>query len=409
MSKQQREYDKKSDSRKKLKKCESESFIENALKSLIQHFMCEMKIKSSSNKNDDYGNHNKTLNFSHLVCHEANPINHNSNSKTLGVDRLANWAERGDGLLPNGSKILPDSSCSFGLVKDKECRDPHKAYGQPCSKSNRPPERLQFLVNLKEALSNKRRSRLTTGIKGINSSDNVFSTMRINIVKGANTVAHTDVLRSSLLPNYFVQYSPYPQKDSCNFQLELKNWPLFKTSIVSWNNKLLIPFEYNQGQNDEVFDYANGTGGYLKMIGLDGGNAPKWFILSPAELDNLSPFEKLSKGEAVAGIKGDKVYILRNNEYQIYESWEQVPMVSLNEIFTNAGNLDDDKVPRQMNTSFKKFGVLYRFNGWEQIHYVDPSSTDLNAIRLHIFFRNVRTIGVCQHAKAGSGNVEVIE
>ena len=128
----------------------------------------------------------------------------------------------------------------------------------------------------------------------------------------------------------------------------------------------MIPFEYNQSQKGEVFGYANGTGGYLKMIGLDGGNAPKWFILSPAELDNLSPFKKLPKGEAVAGIKGDKVYILRNNGYQIYESWEQIPMVSLNGIFTNVDNLEDDKVPRQMNTRFKKFGVLHRFNGWEK-------------------------------------------
>ena len=112
---------------------------------------------------------------------------------------------------------------------------------------------------------------------------------------------------------------------------------MFKTSIVSWNNKLLIPFEYNQGQKGEVFDYANGTGGYLKMIGLDGGNAPKWFILSPAELDNLSPFKKLSKGEAVAGIKGIKYtfseimsikYMRVGNKYQWFPSMRFLQMLA---------------------------------------------------------------------------------
>ena len=139
---------------------------------------------------------------------------------------------------------------------------------------------------------------------------------------------------------------------------------------------------------------------------LDDNGFAKWFILPPLQIQALSPYKRLKEGTAVAGLKGEEVYVL-DREYKIYKKWEEVKKVNLKELLENTDQLKDDIVPRTTKQTFKEFGKLYRFNGWEHHHFVDPSS-DLSVIRLHIFFRNVRTVAVCQQAKAGNANVEII-
>ena len=155
----------------------------------------------------------------------------------------------------------------FWPCKDKEYIDPHKAYEQPANNSKSPKQRLEFLLNLKQALCNQHGTKFIKGIKGVNTQNDVFFTMRINIVKGAFTVSHTDVLRNSLLPNYCIFYCSDPQEQQSNFALKIKKFPRFKTSIVKWKGRMLIPFDYNEGPKDEPFNYESGHCGYLKMIG----------------------------------------------------------------------------------------------------------------------------------------------
>ena len=53
---------------------------------------------------------------------------------------------------------------------------------------------------------------------------------------------------------------------------------------------------------------------------------------------------------------------------------------------------------------------LYMFKGWENIHYASADS-DVSAVRLHIFFRNIRTANVCAVASvkvAKEGNIIII-
>ena len=64
----------------------------------------------------------------------------------------------------------------------------------------------------------------------------------------------------------------------------------------------------------------------------------------------------------------------------------------------------------------KKEKVLHKFNGWENIHEVltekhgAHAKSDLNAFRLHVFMRDVRTVGVGAQAswRRGSSNIEII-
>ena len=124
---------------------------------------------------------------------------------------------------------------------------------------------ISFLKQLKNSIISIGRlnSRLTIGMK-----EQYFETLRVNFVKGACTLKHTDILRSSSLPNYCYFLSPYANKRT-KFELVIQNWPHFKTSVVLWNSRLCVPFEYNEGPSGEQFDPNSKKGGYLYMITLD--------------------------------------------------------------------------------------------------------------------------------------------
>lgn len=173
-----------------------------------------------------------------------------------------------------------------------------------------------------------------------------------------------------------------------------------------------MPFEYEGCKAGEEFDYEKGTGGFLKMIGLSKeSQSPMWYILPPSEVHNLSAYKLLPKGNAVAGICGDQIYYLDRNKYDIVKSWKEIKKISLADLFNEAHSFDDDKGEvrgKNLYRKLSKFNYVHRFNGWQLIHEV-KSGSDIEVICVHFFFRNIRTIATCQHARAKSKNVFIMK
>lgn len=80
--------------------------------------------------------------------------------------------------------------------------------------------------------------------------------MRVNIIKGAQTIAHLDDFRCSMLKNYFAFFSPYKKgalvDPDFNFFLTIRQWPKFKVSFVLYENEIMIPFNYRESDGEQI-------------------------------------------------------------------------------------------------------------------------------------------------------------
>ena len=277
--------------------------------------------------NVDYGEHFVTLNYSQEIM---NTDTQQSDTKKIsGDERLRLW-KNGEEMLPDGHLIVPNGSCSFGLVLDKQGSN-HPSPLQP--PSNTTGKKREYLIDLSKQLIN-----LSYGNSSLTNNNSIhhkhLETMRFNLVKGARSLPHTDVLRSSLLPNYCFFLSPFCDRKT-EFTLVVKKWPLFKTSIVSFCGQLMIPFEYRIGKEGDPFDYVNGKGGYLKTIVLNEEKMEaQWKVLNPILIDEFEPKFKLPQGKAVGGIADGKIYII-SEKYKVYESWSHLNKIAWDEVLKN--------------------------------------------------------------------------
>ena len=118
----------------------------------------------------------------------------------------------------------------------------------------------------------------------------------------------------------------------------------------------------------------------------------------------------MKKVIAVAGLGDGELYLLRG-KYKVFTSWKEVEKIGFNDLLNNCTVKDNGKKRTQFRT-MDKSGHLYRFKGWELIHWVEHTISDPRAIRLHVFFRNVRPVGVCAQAsvkRGSSTSIEVIQ
>ena len=104
-------------------------------------------------------------------------------------------------------------------------------------------------------------------------------------------------------------------------------------------------------------------------------------------------------------IAGDKIAAL--------EFLGTIPKRLIESFWSQMNNctVEDHGKKRTQFRTMDKSGHVYRFNGWELIHWVEHIS-DPRAIRLHVFFRNVRPVGVCAQAsvkRGSSTSIEVIQ
>lgn len=383
------------------------SFAKGIRSSLIEAFWSGVQIKETGDCNTDYGEHHGTLNWPENAARKKRRSEVPKNTTTK--DRMKAWNSSLATIPENGQPTLNDGSRTFGLVLDKE-NNPAKALDRP-----------KELTTKQEAVLHEIRNTLIQARKECNKSNTRF--LRINLVKGAQTLAHTDNFKNSLLSNYLCILPP--NKDTTgwthydlNFTLAVKCWPNFKTSFVKFRNDICIPFSFCDCPSGEVFRHDKDVqrGGYLQMIKCcSETKKAKWVIANPKLLKELKPFMLMNEKHAVAGIRDGKVVVC-NKKYgsPAGSSWCDdsglTSSLSFEELLGDVGN----KVDTTTNLEKKKLCSvpyqLYEFKGWQNIHYVTEDS-DQPAVRLHIFFRNMRTANVCAVASvkvAKDGNIEII-
>jgi hypothetical protein len=134
-------------------------------------------------------------------------------------------------------------------------------------------------------------------------------------------------------------------------------------------------------------------------------------LVAPHMLEELKPHKNLQKGLAVAGIVDGKLRVL-DSKYRVITSWWDVELRTFQELYALEGNMPDS-FPRYMYRHFSNPFQLYALRSWELIHGVTKKNSvwapDCKAIRLHIFFRNVRTVAVCANTSLSQTNdIDVI-
>jgi len=306
-------------------------FVEHVMERLIHHFFtCQSKfrIKRDEDPNANYGGHHSTLNF---------PVDsENSHSKVK-----SEWLKD-----PN---TLPNGSGSFGLVKDKESKNDNSWGQPPASQSAAQNEFLNDFVKYIAAAGRH----LFSGKNKVPKYR--LLNLRMNIVKGASTISHTDVLRCCLTPNYFMFFTP----PGASFALKVRNWPRFKTTFVIYKGRMCIPFEFKDS-NGIHFNYKEGQGGFLKLIVFDSATHKlKWLICPPTHIDLLQPAFKFPKDIAVAGIKSSVgLYVLYRKPFKVYKSWDEVPWVQWQNLLSQSELLTDCCPPLSLCLSFRASKAL---------------------------------------------------
>ena len=313
---------------------------------MIEAFWPEIHMKTIGNCNTDYGGHFCNLNFPADATQKVPGI------VTTTSDRMQAWLNN-ETYLETGQPTLHDGSSSFGLVLDKAnlCSDP-LAHARKMSAMQ-----LELLRELRDHLVSCRKE-----LKETNSR-----CLRLNVIKGARTIGHTDSFRSSLLPSYFFFFPPN-KNDNWNqidlhFCLRVRLWPTFKTSFVLFNNQVVIPFHYEAcPEHHTQFKYSEEgeTGGHLKLIKFcEVSRSAKWLIVPPDNIDKLLPYRKMKHGTAIAGISNGKLKVVNSN-YRIITRWQDVDDVCFKDVLKDA--IVQDVKPRQQYRNLEKPFFLYKFS-----------------------------------------------
>jgi len=282
-----------------------ESFIMQFRRSLFKAFWSGVQIKETGDCNKDYGEHFCTLNFppSAVMKKRRTEVTKNTTAK----DRMKAWDLSLDIIPENGQPTLHDGSRTFGLVLDKE-NNPDKALDTP---KDLTPEQEELLGQLRTALISAR----------VECNDLNTKFLRINLVKGACTIGHTDNFKNSLLPNYLCILPPKKEAQDwlppeLKFTLRVRLWPCFKTSFVLFRNEICIPFSFGDCPAGEDFrhDKEVRSGGYIQMIKVcKATGRAKWMIVNPKLLCEFTPHLCMNPNRAVAGIRDGKIVVCKKN------------------------------------------------------------------------------------------------
>ena len=200
--------------------------------------------------------------------------------------------------------------------------------------------------------------------------------LRCNLIRGAQTVFHTDRCRGPS-PSFLLVEDLEDNNNLAPFQLKIRMWPDFHCCVVLYRGQKFIP----------LFQGRQGT----TVVGLKDGQ-PWYFISSdPKFLDEVQPLGKL-EGIVALAIKDDKIQCCPE-ELRMYETAESLPTVSLEELFELAEQNPDQK-PKKMwrylgsqgNNGKHKWQLHF---GWKHSHAYVPNTNYL-AKRIHVFFRYIR-------------------
>ena len=201
--------------------------------------------------------------------------------------------------------------------------------------------------------------------------------LRVNCVQGAQTMEHTDTMRGAT-PN-FVFIRP-----GSNFQLRVRNFPLFKNSVVLHGGKHYIPHQYKQCQG-------------LTMIGLWKG-VPRFILFPPEVIDMLEPFGDITEW-VVVGVNKGKLQVL-GSRYKVHHTTSELPNVEFHHL-VDVASKNRSVRPRYMYTYMKKEDHCQKEFLWNKAHrWQDGSNHDCS--RFYVFSRSVREETPCARLRPGN-------
>jgi hypothetical protein len=161
--------------------------------------------------------------------------------------------------------------------------------------------------------------------------------MRVNVVVGAKTKWHTDTMRGAT-PSFILI------KQGHSFQLQVRNFPHFRSSVVIYKGKKYIPHELGDKE--------------IVLIGQQNGKAQ--FFLGPVSIfDKLQPFGTLEDW-IIVGIKKGKLQVI-SSEFEAIGSPKDLDLINFENAVEEA-ELHPQTIPRR-NMRF-----LTGKNGWEKFH-----------------------------------------
>ena len=222
-----------------------------------------MKAKNLG-KRADYGGHQKALNFP--MPQSATE----SDSTNIHLTMNGPWVED-DPPTTNQNKI---GSLPLGLVYEGDWKAKSKLAGNGerdrCLISE---EYLQFLLLAKKMLL----PILHPTLQPI-----VDETMRLTILRGARTLAHTDSFRGNTHNYLYILKEEGVEPGHLCYD----TFSVFKYSVVKLFGKLFIPHSYSEASNE------------CKLIGEHPTrpNYPHFYIFSASVIDSMVPFGNLDFG-----------------------------------------------------------------------------------------------------------------
>ncbi|KAL3912791.1 MAG: hypothetical protein SGILL_006745 [Bacillariaceae sp.] len=192
--------------------------------------------------------------------------------------------------------------------------------------------------------------------------------MRVNCVAGAKTKEHTDTMRG------FTRSFIAIEKGS-SFQLRVRMFPHFRSSVVMYNNQFYIPHELSDKE--------------ICLIGLKEGR-PHFFIGPQAIMEKLESFGRLVN-HVVVGIKKGKLQVIKT-KYEVIPTPKYLPLISFEDAVMEA-SLNSQKKPHGRG-KYKYIGYKdqwQEFWGWKHAHEWVPG-TDHLCRRINIFYRAMREV-----------------
>ena len=190
--------------------------------------------------------------------------------------------------------------------------------------------------------------------------------MRIGCVQGAMTVEHNDTMRGATPTFVFIQ-------PSSNFQLRVRQFPLFKVSVVLHNGVPCVPHQHREGLG-------------LTLIGYWGGRA-SYILLPEREVENLLPHGNLNN-LIVVGVKEGKIQVIPAN-YQVFHTTRDMECVTFQRILEEASKCRVHSKPRYMCRYTKDDRHCTKEYLWMKAHKWQ-SGSNYDCSRFYAFFRAIR-------------------
>jgi hypothetical protein len=159
----------------------------------------------------------------------------------------------------------------------------------------------------------------------------------------------------------------------CTFQLRVRLFPNFHSSVVSYNGELYIPHQFCPAS--------------LIMIGKNSNGHPHYFKFPPKTINDLEPVGDL-KTFIVVGIKERKIQVIPSY-YTEHLTTSTLSLVDFPDLLNEARNNPVRAKPRPMFKYLVGSHQWHMFYGWKNAHKW-LNGSDWCCRRIHVFYRAIR-------------------